>query len=91
MKTIDVVTFCQTIDRDVTEMKSKAHDITNDIARVGSGNGEHGIEYTALLDFLGYVERKLDSLAGACSVELSEMQAAGVYERSGNALNWWFG
>ncbi len=91
MKTIDVVTFCQAINRDVTEMKSKALDITSNIVSVGRGDGEHGIEYTALLDFLGYVERKLDSLAGVCSVELNEMQAAGGHERSGNALTWWFG
>jgi hypothetical protein len=95
MKTIDVATFCETINRDVTEMKSRALGITNDLVGMMGGNGEHGVEhsveYPALLDFLGYVEKKLDSLAMVCSVELRETPAAEGYGRSGNALNWWFG
>lgn len=89
----DVRQYCNTIYRELSEMKKKAFGIVCNVETTTAAEEARRAEYFELFDLVDYIEKKLESLTKACppdwgntkeEIEISK-------KKLDDALEWWYG
>ncbi len=89
----DVRQYCDTIYRELSDMKKKAFGIVCNVETSTVAEEERRAEYFELFDLVDYIEKKLESLTKACPPdwESTKEEIEGSKKKLDNALEWWYG
>jgi hypothetical protein len=92
-KGTDVRQYCETVYRELSEMKKRIFDIICGVETSTAEEDTRRGEYFDLFDLVDYIEKKLEALTRECPPDWRSVKEE--IERGkrqlGNAINWWFG
>lgn len=90
---IDVRKYCESVYRELSEMKKKAFGLVCSIETTTAVEEARRQEYFELFDLVDYIEKKLESLTKACPPdwESTKEEIEGSKKKLDNALEWWYG
>ena len=90
---IDVKKYCDTMYRELSEMKKKVFHIICDLETTTAEEEARSTEYLDLFDLMDDLEKKLESLTKECPLdwEGEREQIESGKRKLGDAVNWWYG
>ncbi len=90
---IDVRNYCESVYRELSEMKKKAFGLVCSVETTTAAEEARRQEYFELFDLVDYIEKKLESLTKACPVDFRSTQEEieSRREKLTDALDWWYG
>ena len=89
----DVRQYCDTIFRELSDMKKKALGIVCNVETTTAAEEARREEYFELFDLVDYIEEKLESLMKACPPDWgsTKEEIESSKKRLDDALEWWYG
>lgn len=85
--------YCDTVYRELSEMKKKVFDIVCTLETTTAEEEARKAEYFDLFDLVNYIEKKLETLTKKCPLDWKETKEE--IERGKRKLedtiNWWYG
>lgn len=89
----DVRQYCDTIYRELSDMKKKAFGIVCNVETSSVAEEKRRAEYFELFELVDYIEEKLESLTKACPPDWgsTKEEIEGVKNRISDAIDWWYG
>ena len=90
---VDVRHYCDTVHRELSEMKKKIFDIICGVETTTAEEETRRGEYFDLFDLVDYIEKKLESLTRECPPDWrgTREEIESGKRKLGDAVNWWFG
>lgn len=90
---IDLHKYCESMYRELSEMKKKAFGIVCNVETSTAGEEARRAEYFELFDLVDYIEKKLESLAKQCPSDrrITKEEIEGSKRKISDALEWWYG
>ncbi len=92
-KELDVRQYCDTVYRELSEMKKKVFEIVCGVEATTAEEERRKAEYFDLFDLVDYIERKLESLTSHCPADWKDTREEIEKGRKklDDAINWWYG
>lgn len=90
---IDVRKYCESIYRELSDMKKKALGIVCNVETSTAGEEARRAEYFELFDLVDYIEKKLESLTNKCPSDWksAKEEIESSRRKISDALEWWYG
>ncbi len=90
---IDVRKYCESVYRELSDMKKKAFGIVCNVETSTVEEEARRAEYLELFDLVDYIEKKLESLTKKCPSDWrrTKQQIEGSRKKISDALEWWYG
>ena len=92
-KEIEVHQYCDTVYRELSEMKKKVFDIVCGVETTSAEEERRRAQYFDLFQLIDYIEKKLESLSKECPPDWkgARTEIEGGRRKLGDAVNWWYG
>ncbi len=89
----DVRRYCDTVYRELSEMKKKAFGIVCNVETSSAAEEARRDEYFELFDLVDYIEEKLEVLTRTCPPDWASTkeEIECVKKKLDDALEWWYG
>ncbi len=93
VKEEDVRKYCDSIYRELSEIKKKAFSLVCNVDTTTAAEEARRQEYFELFDLVDYIEKKLESLTKTCPSDWSgtKEEIESSKKRIDDALEWWYG
>ncbi|HAM50309.1 MAG TPA: hypothetical protein DCP92_06295 [Nitrospiraceae bacterium] len=90
---IDVRQYCDTVLRELSEMKTKLFDIVCKVESTTAAEEARKAEYFDLFDIVDHLEKKLALLEKDCPLDWREtrMEIESGRKKLDDEINWWYG
>lgn len=89
----DVRQYCDTVYRELSEMKKKIFDIVCTLETTTAEEEARKAEYFDLFDLMDYIEKKLEKLTKDCPADWkgTREEIESGKRKLDDTINWWYG
>lgn len=90
---IDIQQYCDTVYRELSEMKKKVFEIVCGVETSTSEEEKRRSQYFDLFDLVDYIEKKLETLTKECPRDWrsKRVEIESTRRKLGDAIDWWYG
>lgn len=90
---VDVRQYCDTVFRELSEMKKKVFDIVCRVETTTAEEEKRKAEYFDLFDLVDHIEKRLESLMKECPPDWmgTREEIESSKKNLSDAINWWYG